>query len=74
MREGFAGLLRELAVVFGSFTAIITAIEGFQAASLAMTWSLIAGALGCGILSMRRARGNSPVADAAPADVVRASA
>ena len=65
LREGFIGLLRELGILFGSFTAAIIAMEGFQGASPAMAWTLICGALGSGVLSLRSARTDSPVADSA---------
>lgn len=69
VREGIPGLLRDLAVIFGSFTAAIIAIEGFQGASPAMTWSLLCGAIGSGILALRGARVSSSVADSAAADL-----
>jgi hypothetical protein len=65
LRSGFPGLLRELGIVFGSFTAAIGAVEGLAGASAAMTWSLVAGALACGILSLRGARPRSPVGEIA---------
>jgi hypothetical protein len=61
LRSGFPGLLRELGIVFGSFTAAIAAVEGLAGASAAMTWSLMAGALACGLLSLRGARPQSAV-------------
>ena len=53
LRGGFSGLLRELGVVLGSFTLAIIASEGVSAASPAITWSLVCGALGAAILSIR---------------------
>lgn len=68
LREGFIGLLRELGILFGSFTATIIALQGFQGASPAMAWALFCGALGSGILSVRGARTDNPVADTAAID------
>jgi hypothetical protein len=68
LRSGFSGLLRDLGIVFGSFTAAIAAVEGFASASAAMTWSLMAGALACGILSLRGARPQSPISEIAASD------
>jgi hypothetical protein len=68
LRNGFPGLLRELGIVFGSFTAAIGAVEGLAGASAAMTWSLMAGALACGILSLRGARPPGPVSEIATSD------
>jgi hypothetical protein len=53
LRGGFSGLLRELGVVLGSFTLAIIASEGIRNASPAITWSLVCGALGTAILSIR---------------------
>ena len=53
LRGGFSGLLRELGVVLGSFTLAIIASEGVRNASPAITWSLVCGALGTAILSIR---------------------
>lgn len=70
LREGIPGLLRDFAVVFGSFTAAIIAMEGFRSASPAMAWSLMCGAIGSGILALRGARlSGSAVADSAAADL-----
>jgi hypothetical protein len=68
VREGFSGLLRDLGIFFGSFTAAVTAIVGINDASVVLTWSLLAGAVACGILSLRGARPSSPVANATPVD------
>jgi hypothetical protein len=68
LRDGFSGLLRELGIVFGSFTTAIAAVEGFGNASVAVTWSLMAGSLACGILSLRGARPDGPVAEIATSD------
>ena len=68
LRKGFPALLRDLGIVFGSFTAAIAAVEGSGDLSVAVTWSLIAGALGCGILSLRGARPQSPVNEIAASD------
>ena len=68
VREGFSGLLRDLGVFFGSFTAVVIASEGLNDASVAVTWSLMAGAAACGILSLRGARPGSPVATPIPVD------
>jgi hypothetical protein len=68
LRSGFSGLLRELGIVFASFTAAIGAVEGLAGASAAMTWSLMAGALACGILSLRGARPPGPVSEIATSD------
>ena len=68
VREGFPGLLRDLGVFFASFTTLIAASEGLEGASIAMTWSLLASAVACGILSLRGARPGSPVANATPVD------
>ncbi|HEX6315812.1 MAG TPA: hypothetical protein VFZ73_13170 [Gemmatimonadaceae bacterium] len=65
LRKGIPGLLRDLAVVFGSFTAAIMAIDGLEGASAAMTWSLLCGMLGAGILSLRGARVSSSVVEVA---------
>jgi hypothetical protein len=68
VREGFSGLVRELGIAFGAFTAAIVAMEGMQDASPAVTWSLLAGTLACGILSLRGARPNMPAPDPMPSD------
>jgi hypothetical protein len=68
LRSGFPGLLRELGIVFGSFTAAIGAVEGFTGASAAMTWSLMAGALACGIRSLRGTRPPDPVNETATSE------
>jgi hypothetical protein len=68
LRDGFSGLLRDLGIVFGSFTTAIVAVAGFGDASVAVTWSLMAGALACGILSLRGARPDRPVAGIAASD------
>ena len=68
VREGFSGLLRDLGVFFGSFTAVVIASEGINDASVVVTWSLMAGALACGILSLRGARPSTPVANVTPVD------
>lgn len=68
LREGFTGLLREIGVAFGAFTAFIAASEGFEGATAAVTWSLIAGAVASGILSLRGARPNIPAVDTVPSD------
>ena len=56
LRDGFTGLIRELGLAFGAFTAAIMAMEGFKGASAGVTWSLLAGAAACGILALRGAR------------------
>src|SRR5262245_5575555 len=66
VRDGFTGLVRELGVAFGSFTVAIAAMEGIQNASPAVTWSMLAGALACGVLSLRGARTNGQLADPVP--------
>jgi hypothetical protein len=43
-------------------------MEGMQDASPAVTWSLLAGAFACGILSLRGARPSESVAVTTPAD------
>jgi hypothetical protein len=58
----------ELVVVFGSFTLAIIALQGFQATSPAMAWSLVCGALGSGILAMRGTRASAPPVHATPVD------
>jgi hypothetical protein len=68
VREGFAGLVRELGIAFGAFTAAIVAMEGVQDASPAVTWSLLAGALACGVLSLRGVRPTIPAPDTVPSD------
>ena len=68
LREGFTGLIRELGITFGAFTAAILAMEGFEGASAGVTWSLLAGALACGVFSLRGARPTIPVTDTAPSD------
>ena len=68
LRGGFAGLIRELGVAFGAFTAAIMAMEGFKGASAGVTWSLLAGALACGILSLRGARPDGPVSNVLQSD------
>ena len=68
LRDGFSGLLRELGVVFGSFTTAIAAVEGLGDASVAVTWSLMASALACGILSLRGACPDAPVAEIAASE------
>jgi hypothetical protein len=68
LRDGFSGLLRELGIVFGAFTATVAAVEGIEAASIATTWSLMAGALACGMLTLRGARPQSPVNEIAASD------
>jgi hypothetical protein len=62
LRDGIPGLLRDLAIVFGSFTTAVMAIDGFQGASAAMTWSLLCALTGSGILALRGARVTSTVA------------
>jgi hypothetical protein len=54
VREGMIGLVRELAVAFGSFTIAIIALDGLDSASQAMGWSLLCGFIAGGILSARR--------------------
>jgi|SRR5688572_26253 len=68
VREGFAGLLRDLGVFFGSFSAIVIASAGLNDSSVVVTWALLAGAVACGILSLRGARPGSPVATPTPVD------
>jgi hypothetical protein len=68
LRDGFTGLIRELGVAFGAFTATIMALEGFKGASTGVTWSLLAGALACGLLALRGARPAAPVTDAMSSD------
>ena len=68
VREGFSGLLRELGVFFGSFTAAVIVSEGINDASVVVTWALVAGAVACGILSLRGARPGDAVANATPVD------
>jgi hypothetical protein len=53
LRDGIGALLRELGIVFGSFTLAIVASQGFDAVSPAMAWSLVCGALGTAVLAMR---------------------
>lgn len=53
LRHGIAALLRELGVVFGSFTLAILATQGFDGMSPAMAWSLVCGVLGSAVLAMR---------------------
>jgi hypothetical protein len=50
---GIAGVLRELAVVFGSFTLAVVAVNGVNAASEATGWSLVCGALASGMFALR---------------------
>jgi hypothetical protein len=68
VREGFSGLLRDLGVFFGAFTAVIAAEGGIEGASIAMTWSMMASGLACGILALRGARASVPVAETTPVD------
>ena len=68
VREGFTGLLRDLGVFFGSFSAVVIASAGLNDSSVVVTWSLLAGAVACGILSLRGARHSSPVATPTPVD------
>lgn len=68
LREGFPGLLRELGVTFGAFTAAVAAIQGFDGASAAVAWSTMASALSCGILSLRGARPDIPLANTVRSD------
>jgi hypothetical protein len=68
VREGFSGLLRELGVFFGSFTAAVVVSEGVNDASVVVTWSLMAGAVACGILSLRGARPSAPTANTTQVD------
>jgi len=68
VREGFTGLLRDLAVFFGSFTAVVVASAGLNDASVVVTWSLLAGAVACGVLSLRGARPGAPVTNPTPVD------
>ena len=68
VREGFTGLLRDLGVFFGSFSAVVIASAGLNDSSVVVTWSLLAGAVACGILSLRGARPGSPVATPTPVD------
>jgi hypothetical protein len=65
LRDGIPGLLRDFAVVFGSFTMAITAIDGFSGASAAVTWSLLCSLMGAGILALRGARVSSSVVEVA---------
>ena len=68
VREGFPSLLRDLGVFFGSFTAVVVASAGLNDSSVVVTWSLLAGAVACGILSLRGVRPSTPVANATPID------
>ena len=56
IREGFTGLFRELGVAFGAFTTVITAMGGFDGATVGVTWSLLVAAAASGILALRGAR------------------
>jgi hypothetical protein len=53
LRHGIGALLRELGIVFGSFTLAIVATQGFDAVSPAMGWSMVCGVLGSAVLAMR---------------------
>jgi hypothetical protein len=55
VREGTIGLLRELAVVFGSFTIAVIFGEGLEATAPALGWSVLCGILAAGIMSVRAA-------------------
>lgn len=68
LRNGFGGLIRELGVAFGAFTAATMAMQGFDGASAGVSWSVLAGALACGILALRGARPDAPVTGALPSD------
>ena len=69
LRKGLGGLLRDLALVFGSFTLGIVALEGSSGVAPAMAWSLACGILGTALLAMRAgARAISPVADGSPVE------
>jgi hypothetical protein len=53
LKAGVGGLLRELAVFFGSFTAAAAATQGFDGATVSMAWSMMAGGIAVAILSLR---------------------
>ena len=59
---GPAAFLGEAAIVFGSFSGTVVAMEGFQALSTCMAWALMCSLAGLGIVTHgRRADGRVPV-------------
>lgn len=70
VREGLGGLLRQLGLVFGSFTAAVIAMQGLNDASAAVTWSFLCGAAASGIHWLRTGGSGSTdsVPSVAPAD------
>ena len=68
VRDGLGGLLRKLALVFGSFTAAIAAVAGVNDSGPALTWALLCGTAASAILSLRTGSG-SGVDSATPTPV-----
>jgi hypothetical protein len=62
LRNGMPALLKELAIAFGAFTAVIVTMGGAEGLAPAVAWSSLCGMVGAGIVSLRGGtRATTPV-------------